>query len=162
MIFEDVATTCKVIKRAKKVVAIPDILIHYLVRQSGLSKGVSMKCIDDYWKATSVKYKVLNGTFDDSKYSEILTGSCFDAINRMWRGYGAFSREEKKAVNGTIDDMMKYAARYRSLVWRGHFTLCQKMTSLCVMSRNPIYMWLLNRVYRMVCAVVKVVSPYYK
>ena len=162
MIFEDVATTCKVIKRAKKVVAIPDILVHYRVRQSGLSKGVSMKCIDDYWKATSVKYKILNSTLDDSKYSEMLTGSCFDAINRMWRRYGAFSREEKKAVNGTIDDMMNYAAKYRSSVWRGHFTLCQKMTSLCVMSRNPIYMWLLNRVYRMVCAVGKVVSPYYK
>jgi len=162
MVFEDIATTCKVIKLTKKVVAIPDILFHYRVRENSLSKSFSAKCLEDYWKANFVKFSIYSMSDYDSKYIQMLIVSCLWAINRMWRGYGAFSREEQKNLVGTLNDMMDFATKYRNIILRGDFSLFHKLTCLCAMSRNPIYIWMLNRLYKAFCFIRKLVSPRYK
>lgn len=162
MVFEDIATTCKIIRMSKKVVAIPDILFHYRVRENSISKSFSAKCLEDYWKANYAKYSIYSMIDNDYKNKQMLVVSCLWAINRMWRGYGSFSREEQKSLDGTLNDMMVFVAEYRNTVLQGHYSLFHKLTCLCAMSKNPIYMWIINRIYKVVCIIRKCISPRYK
>ena len=162
MVFEDIATTCKVVKKSNKVVAIPDVLFHYRVRGNSLSKAFSAKCLEDYWKANLEKRSVLSMPELDLRYEQILIGCCLWGVNRMWRCYGSFSKEEQKRLDGILNDMMDFVAEYRNIVLRGHFSLFHKLTCLCAMSRNPIYMWMISRLYKAFCIIRKVISPRYK
>lgn len=148
MLFEDIATTYKVMEKAQKLVITPEPLIHYRVRETSLSRCYCMKSFIDYWKACYEKYKYLSDGIVDQEYLQPLIGECLLAINRMWRGYGGCSPEEQKSAIRILDDMKAFVAKHRLAVLRDtNYTILQKITCFCVIIKNPILMCLQNKVY---------------
>lgn len=162
MIFEDIETTCELIKKAKCVVIIPDPLIHYRIRKNSLSREFSAKGIVDYWHACYKQYRVLSKSINNQIYLQPLIRDCLKAINRMWRGYGGFSKTEKAQYSNIILQMMEYVDKHSYTILKGEFSFFQKITCLCAMSRNPIFLWTLNRLYRMFRFLKSIILHQYK
>ena len=60
-VFEDIATTYRLLDRVEKVVCIPDILFHYRMRKGSISHVRSFKNEGDRWLAYSEMYSAWNG-----------------------------------------------------------------------------------------------------
>lgn len=147
--FEDVATTYKLLAKAKRVVVIPDLLMHYRTRQNSLSRNYSMKVQIDFWKAHFERLLALSEMFPDPEYLQPLIRDCLSVVNRMWRCYGGFSKEEQRIADPTLEEMQAFVAEHRSNILRERFySMNHKLTSICAMCRNPLYMRALNRMYR--------------
>ena len=148
MIFEDVYTTCSIIIKTKKVVVLPEPLVHYRVREKSLSRDFSAKCLVDYWKANYRKYIVLSHNVNNIEINPLI-GDCLLAINRMWRGYGGLKSIEKKKINVIIYHMKIFASKHCQSVLQGNYSILHKITCIIAKTNNPLLMLIYNRIYRL-------------
>ena len=162
MVFEDIATTCKTIMKSKRIVGIPDVLFHYRVRENSISKSISVNCINDYWKANYEKYLLLSQKICDFKCVQLLLCDCINAIHCMWCCYGGFTSEEKHKAESTLNEMNNFIDKYRYSVLFGDYSLYNKIVIICTISKNPIYMFIINRLYRLLKNLKIWISPRYK
>jgi len=76
MVYEDIASTYKILGSSKKLVMIPDALIHYRVRHDSISKDYSINNLIDNWKANYEKFIALSAVKSDPECHGYLIRGC--------------------------------------------------------------------------------------
>ena len=154
--FEDVATTYKLLAAAGRVVVIPEILFHYRCRHNSISRTYSMNNLLDGWRSGQEKYAALTERVSDPESMQQLIRENLMSVSRMWRCYGGFTETEKKLAASTVEEMRAFVAEHRSEVLKGKsYSMLHKLSCLLVMSKNPVYLWGMNRLYRVYLLVEK-------
>lgn len=125
-IFEDKATTYKLLQKAKVLTYTPAPLIHYRNREGSLSNVHSMKSLTDYWVVYRERFDTL-GSLSDTYY-RIALSEAIGAISRMWRWYAVCTEEEKIVSQRYLDDMKKFVEEHRSEVLKGAYSRHVKAT----------------------------------
>lgn len=147
-IFEDKATTYKLLQRAERLAYTPDYLIHYRNRVGSLSNIHSMKSLIDYWLVYRERFDTLSPI--STAYYKTSLSTAVGAISRMWRWYAGCSKEEKRQGKPILDEMQTFMEEHRREIMRGPYSKHVKAT--CWYSRNnPVIFKLLftmNSIYR--------------
>ena len=148
MIFEDKATTYKLLQRAKKLVYIPAPLIHYRNRKGSLSNDHSMKSLTDYWTVYRERFDTLSPISE--QYYKTALSEAVSAISRMWRWYAGCTKEEQRRAENTLEEMQQFLEEHRREVMRGSYSKHVKAT--CWYARNnPLafkVLYSMNTLYR--------------
>ena len=148
-IFEDYATTYKLLQKAKKLIYIPDCLTHYRNRINSLSNIHSMKSLVDYWKTYHERFEILSPLSSDY-YRTTLSGAV-NAVSRMWRWYAGCSKEEKEEGKPILDEMQQFMKEHRNEILSGSYSKHVKSTCYYSKTQNPIILnllYLANNIYR--------------
>ena len=144
LIFEDKATTYKLLQNASVLAYIPACLIHYRNRANSLSNAHSMKSLIDYWSVYRERFDTLGSLSE--QYYKVALSEAFRAVSRMWRWYAKCTEEEKKQGKTTLNEMQLFVEEYRDEVLRGSFSRHIKATCYYARTQNPIVFKLLNSV----------------
>lgn len=151
-IFEDKATTYRLVRKSKKLVYLPDCLIHYRNRNNSLSNIHSMKSLVDYWLAYRERFEILGPV--SQEYFQITLAEAVSAISRMWRWFDGCSEEDKRKAEPWLVEMQQFVKKYGSNVLHNPaFSKHVRLTCLYARSRNPVcfkVLYLLNQIYRSV------------
>lgn len=148
--YEEIATTHRVLLIAKKVVCIPNCLLHYRARKNSIARSHTLKSIQDQWKACIARYEDIVRISEG--YGERLIESCLGSIGRMWSWYSGFSKEEKEEASCLLKAMQNFSCIHREEVLRSS-TIPQIYKTICVCSTttNPSMMrlyYISNRLRR--------------
>lgn len=148
MIFEDKATTYKLLQKAEKLAYTPAPLIHYRNREGSLSNVHSMKSLTDYWTVYRERFDVLSPISE--QYYKTALSETVGAISRMWRWYAGCNKEEQRRAEKTLEEMQRFLEEHREEVLNGPYSKHVKAT--CLYARNnPLAFKLLhsmNTIYR--------------
>lgn len=148
LIFEDKATTYKLLQRASILAYTPAPLIHYRNREGSLSNVHSMKSLTDYWTVYRERFDTLSSISD--QYYKTALSEAVGAISRMWRWYAGCAKEEQRRVEKTLEEMQQFLEEHRREVIHGSYSKHVKAT--CWYARNnPLVFKLLysmNTLYR--------------
>ena len=148
-IFEDYATTYKLLQKAEKLAYIPDCLIHYRNRENSLSNIHSMKSLVDYWRVYRERFENLGRLSDD--YYRVTLSDCIGAVSRMWRWYAGCSREERQAAGQWLDEMQTFVKEHSREIKNGSYSRHIKATCLYAGNRSPALfslLYFMNKLYR--------------
>lgn len=149
-VFEDYATTYKLLQASSRLAYIPDCLIHYRNRENSLSNNHSMKNLVDYWLVFRERFENLRQISDE--YHHAALSDCIGAVSRMWRWYAGCTREEKTAANIRLDEMQDFLKAYRAeILADSRYSVYTKATCQYAMSRSPILfrvLFMMNSLYR--------------
>lgn len=148
MIFEDKATTYKLLQKAARLAYTPDYLIHYRNRSDSLSNIHSMKSLTDYWLVYRERFDTL-GSLSDAYYKVALS-EAVGAVSRMWRWYAGCSKEEQRKADKTLEEMQKFVDDHRGEIKAGSYSGHVKATCRYVRN-NPLFfklLYSLNSIYR--------------
>ena len=149
-IFEDKATTYRLVRKSKKLVYLPDCLIHYRNRNNSLSNIHSMKSLVDYWLAYRERFEILGPV--SQEYFQITLAEAVSAISRMWRWFDGCSEEDKRKAEPWLVEMQQFVKKYgRNVLHNPAFSKHVRLTCLYARSRNPVcfkVLYLLNQTYR--------------
>lgn len=119
-IFEDKATTYKLLQKATALAYTPSYLIHYRNRANSLSNIHSMKSLVDYWVVYRERYDVLSRISEP--YYRVALSECIGAVSRMWRWYAGCTEEEKKEAQKYLDEMQRFVEVHRKEVLSGEYS----------------------------------------
>ena len=148
-IYEDIATTYRLINVVENIYIIPEPLIHYRMRNSSISGSHSIRNLTDYWLSCIEKYRAMSA-ISESIYKELL-GSCILSIGRMWRWIYRSSENEKLYASKYLDEMQMFIANhYDEVMGSNSFSLHHKFICLATRFRSPIVfrlLYLINQVY---------------
>ena len=148
-IFEDKATTYKVLQRADKLVHTPAPLIHYRNRQGSLSNVHSMKSLVDYWFVYRERFDTLSPISE--QYYKVAISEAIAAISRMWRWYAGCITREKRDATEILNDMQEFLEEHRKEILRGPYSKHVKATCYYARTRSPLVfnlLYSLNTLYR--------------
>ena len=110
----------------------------------------------DSWISGQEKYAALAERVSDPECMQQLIRENLMSVSRMWRCYGGFTEVEKKLADSTVEEMRAFVAEHRSEVLKGKsYSMLHKLSCLLVMSKNPVYLWGMNRLYRVYLLVEK-------
>lgn len=150
-IFEDAATTYRLLDFAQKVCVIPERLVHYRMRGNGLSQNHSIDSLIDHWRANKDRYDALNQKIQ-SGHIELVKG-CLCTINRMWRWYAGCPKNERKKARPTIESMQRFAkAHFDEVMRNSNYSMLEKSACIFAKTDNPVIFMILNvaiRTYRL-------------
>ena len=148
MIFEDKATTYKLLQKAQKLAYTPAPLIHYRNRKGSLSNVHSIKSLTNYWVVYRERFDTLSPISE--QYYKTALSETVGAISRMWRWYAGCSKEEQRRAEKTLEKMQQFLEEHRREVIHGSYSKHVKVT--CWYARNnPLVLKLLysmNTLYR--------------
>ena len=148
-IFEDKATTYKLLQKASVLAYTPYYLIHYRNRVNSLSNIHSMKSLLDYWVVYRERVDTIGGISE--QYYRVALSECIGAISRMWRWYAGCTEGEKKGSQNYLDEMHRFLEAHRNEVLSGKYSRHVKMTCWYAKFRSPLLFKLLyamNSIYR--------------
>ena len=148
-IFEDKATTYKILQKARKLAYTPACLIHYRNRANSLSNIHSMKSLEDYWLAFRERFEIL-GPLSEEYYKTSLS-DCICAASRMWRWVAGCTKAEKREAKEMLDEMQAFVEAHRSEIMKGPYSGYVKAACCYTRFRNPLVFSLLysmNALYR--------------
>lgn len=147
-IFEDKATTYRLLQIAGKLVYTPAPLIHYRNRRGSLSNIHSMKSLVDYWLVYRERFDTLGGLSD--QYYKVALSETINAISRMWRWYAGCTAQEKKQGKVTLDEMQHFIEEHRREITKGPYSKHVKTTCYYARTTNSFILRLLylaNKIY---------------
>lgn len=143
MLFEDVATTWKILLKSNRVVCVPDVLFHYVYRKESLGNTKTMKNLSDRWMAFKERYDVMGRKSDE--LNVICTKGCLDTIGYTWRWlYIVKDRDEEK-----LQEMRAFAKEHRDKKMVCPMTT--RIVLFCAVYSNPMTIamcYCLNQIYR--------------
>lgn len=148
-IFEDYATTYRLLRESHRLAYIPDCLIHYRNRENSLSNIHSMNSLVDYWIVYSERFETLSPLSEE--YYRAALSDAVGAVSRMWRWYAGCSKEEKIGAKKWLDEMQEFVKKHSGEIKKGSYSKHVKMTCLYARSQNPALFSLLyhlNGLYR--------------
>ena len=108
-IYEDVSTVYRVVRRARRVVLLPDVLVDYRRRRSSLSNERSAKNLGDKWFAHFSKYNDLSGSGFPVADHPVLLAVCLSAAEQLWCAYAGLRKNEKAELAGALDEIRAFA-----------------------------------------------------
>lgn len=148
-IFEDKATTYKLLQKASVLAYTPAYLIHYRNRVNSLSNIHSMKSLVDYWTVYRERYDTIGGISE--QYHKVALSECIGAVSRMWRWYAGCGKEEQREAENTLEDMQQFLEEHRKEILSEQYSKHVKMTCWYGKFRSPRLFKLLysmNSIYR--------------
>lgn len=148
-LFEDKATTYKVLRRADRLAYTPVPLIHYRNREGSLSNVHSMKSLMDYWFVYREKFDTIS--LISEQYHKVAVSEAIGAVSRMWRWYAGCTEQEKLEAKEVLNDMQKFVEEHRGEVLSGAYSRHVKATCYYARTRSPLVFSLLysmNSLYR--------------
>lgn len=149
MIFEDKATTYKLLQKAQVLAYTPAPLIHYRNREGSLSNVHSMKSLVDYWIVYRERIDTLGSISD--QYYRVALSECIGAISRMWRWYAGCSKEEQREAEKTLHDMQQFLKEHKKEILSGAYSKHVKATCYYANYQNPLIfksLYSFNSLYR--------------
>ena len=149
-LFEDKATTYQLLRKAEKLVYLPDCLVHYRNRENSLSNLHSMNSLLDYWWAFRQRYEGLH-TLSEEYHRQTLA-NCISAVSRVWRWIAGCTREEKRQAARELDEMQRFVREHEPEIRKDpRYARHTKAACRYVKSRNPALfrlLYLMTRLYR--------------
>ncbi len=148
-IFEDKATTYKLLQKASVLAYTPAYLIHYRNRANSLSNIHSMKSLVDYWVVYRERFDTIGSISE--QYYRVALSECIGAISRMWRWYAGCSEEEKKGAQKCLDEMQRFVEEHRNEVLNGEYSKHVKAACYYTKYQKPQtfkLLYFVNTVYR--------------
>ena len=148
-IFEDYATTYKLLQKARRLIYIPDCLIHYRNRKNSLSNIHTMKSLVDYWIVYRERFESMASLSDE--YYKVTLSETINAVSRMWRWYAGCTKNEKKEARRYLDEMRSFVKKHSREIRHGNYSRHVKITCIYAKSRNPVTLSLLyhmTKIYR--------------
>lgn len=115
-VYEDIATTYQVAALSERIINLPDVLIHYRIRKSSISRSRSMKNLTDHWWAHQKRYQDLREKCPAQ--SGILVRNCVFAAVRFWFWYFDCTGAEKAGASELIKEMQAFAREHFREVMR--------------------------------------------
>ena len=149
LIFEDKATTYKLLQKASALAYTPASLIHYRNRTNSLSNIHSMKSLVDYWKVYRERVDTIGGISES--YYRVALSECIGAISRMWRWFAGCTNEEKRGAQRYLDEMQQFVEEHRDEILSEGYSKHVKATCHYAKYQNPLIFKLLycmNTLYR--------------
>jgi len=149
LIFEDKATTYKLLQKAQVLAYTPTPLIHYRNREGSLSNVHSMKSLVDYWVVYRERFDTLSHISD--QYYRVALSESIGAISRMWRWYAGCGEEEQRRAEKTLEEMQQFLEEHRREILQGSYTKHVKATCWYARTQNPLVFKVLhsmNTLYR--------------
>ena len=146
---EDMYVTYHVLYEAKRVVFITDVLFHYRMRKSGICNSKSLQRLIDFWQAWSEMYEFLR--LKGKPYRTKCLQQSILAGALIWFQYAQLSQIE--TIEGmynevpVIERVSKFASEHFGEVIRGKYSITDKVLCALLLSKSPIYMELLNKLY---------------
>lgn len=141
-IFEDKATTYKLLQKATALAYTPSYLIHYRNRANSLSNIHSIKSLVDYWVVYRERYDALSSISE--RYYRVALSECICAISRMWRWYAGCPEEEKRGAQKCLDEMQQFVEAHRDEVMCGEYSRHVKATYYYAKYQNSLVFKLLH------------------
>ena len=148
-VFEDKATTYKLLQKATVLAYTPEPLVHYRNRNNSISNNHSLKSLVDYWEVYKERFFVFGPISE--KYYEIALSECIGAISRMWRWYAGCTETEKRAAQKSLDEMQLFVKDHREEIKSGIYSKHIKAACFYVKFRNSMVfkiLFLMNNLYR--------------
>ena len=148
-LFEDYATTYKLLQVSTRLSYIPDCLIHYRNRENSISNAHAMNNLVDYWWVFHQRFETMSSISDE--YYRVTLSDCIGAVSRMWRWYAGCSKEEKKRGTMVLDEMQSFVEKHREEIKTGSYSRHIKLACQYTKSQNSILLKLLyltNKLYR--------------
>lgn len=141
-LFEDIATTHRLLINSNIVVCLSNCLVHYRARENGISNGHRLKHIQDQWWFCIDRYDdIINISEDNSK----LLGSCISTIGRMWSWYSDFSEEEQMEAIVLLNSMREFSIIHRKEVLESpSISLLYKAICILPLTTNSLVMKVVN------------------
>lgn len=134
-VFEDAATTWKIIVKAERVMFIPDCLYHYNQIEGSLVHTYSMKHFEDEWIATKERFDYLSARYP-SIYDKCL-GECAMVIARVWGWFSKADTQDKEAYQGMLNEMSDFAHQYAEKISKCNIRLHIKAGCMFARSVRP-------------------------
>lgn len=106
-LFEDVATTYRLLTEAGTVCTVEDCKYHHLQRQGSLAQHYSMKNLAGYWLSHKERYDFLKDKVGAAE-KKVLTRKCARAAARTWAHYHDCGPEERNAYAAAVREMNRF------------------------------------------------------
>ena len=135
-VFEDIATTHRLVMRAGRVACVPDALVHYREREGSISKQHSVANLVDYWQAYLQRYEELEGISEECR--QACVRGCLNAISRTWCWWASCPAGERAESRGHVDAMRSFARDHTREVLRGGYSLGDKVRCLVGRHASPV------------------------
>ena len=157
-IYEDVATTYRIVDMVDKAVVIPEMLIHYRIRNDSLSRDKSIPNLVDCWTSYFEKYKHYYMMEIKATSYQHLISDCLNTIYRLWDGL-LFKHTEHQKIKKVLHDISIFAKAHRHDVITGEYTKLQKYTCLFASLRLSVFMIALILTNRTVIVYRNLIKP---
>ncbi|WP_049895863.1 glycosyltransferase family 2 protein [Oribacterium sp. NK2B42] len=102
-VFEDVATTYRILYSVNRVCTISAIKYNYNVRKGSLSRKINIENLIGYWRSHKERYDFLENRLPGFVNLEL--GLCAKAVARTWAHYYSCDKGERILYNADIRDM---------------------------------------------------------
>ena len=148
-IFEDKATTYKLLQKATALAYTPSYLIHYRNRANSLSNIHSIKSLVDYWVVFRERYDALSSI--SGRYYRVTLSECIGAVSRLWRWYAGCTEEEKKGAKKYLDEMQQFVEAHRNEVLSREYSRHVRATCYYAKYQNTLVfklLYFMNTLYR--------------
>ena len=151
-VFEDIATTYRILNSAQSIVIIRKYLIHYRLRNNSLSRLHSIESLTGYWKSYYEKYICLSPILTDVNCDIDLIGNCITAASRFYRWYYGCSKEDRENSLYVLNEIHQFILEhYIEVMHEKGFSKKQRLACLIIKIKSPIIMKMLfyaTRAYR--------------
>jgi glycosyltransferase involved in cell wall biosynthesis len=143
--FEDSATTWKVLRKCSRVICVPDVLYHYIVRKYSISNTKSMKHFLDCWDACKERFDEMS--VKSEMLRQICMEECFNIIGYIWRWLYLVDKKDRDEVR--LQKMQAFLQENRD-----NIALCPiptRFSLFCALHSNPVTIlgcYFVNQIYR--------------
>ena len=110
--YEDIRTTYKLFQKANNIVAIPDILYHYVQYKESISHKRTPKNKLDRWTAYYEQYCVFQGKGED--YRDACIRRCNNAVITAWSSLWKTNAHIRKEEKTRIEEIISFAKIHKN------------------------------------------------
>ena len=135
-VFEDAATTWKLIMKAERILFLPDCLYNYNQIEGSLVHTYSLKSFEDQWIATKERFDVLSTRYP-SIYEKCL-GECAMVIARVWGWYSKADTQDKESYLDMLKEMSEFVHQYSDKIRKSNIPTHIKTGCLFAKSMSPL------------------------
>ena len=149
-VYEDITVTYKVLCLAKRVIFIPDMLLHYRMRRSSICNTLKLNNLVDWWVSRFSIYNELK--WDAAVYKKSLLKECLWGATKLWLNftmlYENAAQNEKCRAEETIRVISGFFREHFFEVVLGPFSIRNKLMCMMLLYNKWGYLRFLNRVYK--------------
>lgn len=120
-VFEDAATTWKLIIKADRVLFLPDCLYHYNQIEGSLVHTYSLKHFEDEWIETKARFEVLSIRYP--QIEDKCLGECAMVIARVWGWYSKAETQDKEIYRGMLLEMSEFVHKYSNRISKSNIPI---------------------------------------
>ena len=150
--YEDVIVSFEILDKCKRLVCVPDLLIHYRRRKSSIVTSYDLKDLVDCW-SSNIERLTKFGTKSPEYKTESVKG-CVVAAASVWCWDGGVFRKQqavRKNYSAQYKEIQMFASNNMSQIREGEYSLfCKVMVPLLRYDNSIVHsiLYCFNRLYR--------------